>query len=87
MVEEESSECSSSIIFALSQPWSGAFWSGVGLFACYWVLFGFLVGAMAGEGGWRELVGGGGGGGGEEGGGWEGKGRGGEGREGWFGML
>lgn len=40
------SKCSSSI-FALSPPWTRAFWAGVGLFACYWVLFGFSLGSMA----------------------------------------
>ena len=39
--------------FALSPPWTRAFWSGVGLFACYWVLFGCILGAMAIEA-WRE---------------------------------
>ncbi len=57
-VAEESSVCESSIV---EPPWSGAFWSGVGLFACYWVLFGVLVGG----GGWGEQGGVGGVGGGE----------------------
>lgn len=44
----EGNKCSSSI-FALSPPWTRAFWSGVGLFACYWILFGFFLGSMAVE--------------------------------------
>lgn len=35
--------------FTLSPPWNWAFWAGVGLFACSWILFGFFLGSMAVE--------------------------------------
>ena len=33
--------------FALSPPWTRAFWAGIGLFACYWVLFGVFLASTA----------------------------------------
>ena len=36
-------------IFALSPPWTHAFWAGIGIFACYWILFGSFLGSMAVE--------------------------------------
>lgn len=44
----EENKCSGPI-FALSPPWTRAFWAGVGLFACYWIVFGFSLGSMAVE--------------------------------------
>lgn len=42
----EENRCSLSP-FALSPPWTRAFWAGIGLFACYWVLFGVFLASMA----------------------------------------
>ena len=41
-------KCSTSD-FAISPPWTRAFWAGIGLFACYWILFGFFLGSMVVE--------------------------------------
>lgn len=37
--------CSDSI-FAFPAPWNRAFWAGITLFACYWILFGLVLESM-----------------------------------------
>ena len=39
------SKCSNSI-FAFPAPWNRAFWAGIALFACYWILFGWVLESM-----------------------------------------
>lgn len=38
-------KCSNSI-FAFPAPWNRAFWAGIALFACYWILFGWVLESM-----------------------------------------